>query len=166
MLRRKHVAVLVFRRRRPAPVLRRNLRRGVKRLAIRRRVVVSQDLPQQPIALAFAVSPGAVEKIAAQINRELQRRNRLAVIRPAPSAHPPKPVGNVANFQSSASKFAIDHVGSLREDFRIDCKGPAGSCAYVCRLTTCSSINISPVLPCSRPCRLSFSVNRHSKVSL
>ena len=63
----KNVLVLVLGQRRPLIVFRRNLGRGEKALAS----VFRDCLPQQAIALAVAVRPRAIEKITAEIDREL-----------------------------------------------------------------------------------------------
>ena len=69
VLGREDVAVLVLRQRRPAIVCRRNLRRRIQALAF----VALHGLAQESIALSFAIRPRRIKKIAAQINRQLQR---------------------------------------------------------------------------------------------
>ena len=61
----KDVVVFKFRQRRPALVFGRNFRSGKDALAF----ILGHRLPEQAVALAFAVSPRAVEEVASQIDR-------------------------------------------------------------------------------------------------
>jgi len=115
MLRRKHIAVLVLRQRRPPVIARRDLRSGIEPLAWVTSWVTScvarHNLAEQAIALAFSVSPCGVKKIATQIHGQLHRSQRLLIVRAAPSAHSPQSLGDVADVESGTAELAVFHEG-------------------------------------------------------
>ena len=103
-------AVFVFGRGGPLVVHGRNFGRGVK--PVNRwvtEIIALQDFAEQAVAFPFAVGPGGIEEIAAQVNRELEGFQGFIVVRAGPSAHAPQAVGHVADLKVSAPQDAIFH---------------------------------------------------------
>ena len=68
MLRRKYILIAISGRSRPLIIFRRNLGRRIQALAL----VVRDHLAEQAVALAIPVRPRTVEKIATQVDSQLQ----------------------------------------------------------------------------------------------
>src|SRR5580698_2896653 len=105
MIGREDVAVLVLRRRRPLLIFRRDFGRSIQTLTR----ILRQNLAQQTIAFPVAVGPCGIEKIAAEIDRQLQGLQRLAIFRAAPATHAPQSVGNVTYFETGTAELAVFH---------------------------------------------------------
>ena len=105
VVRGKHVVIFVFRERGPLVIGGRDFRRGVQPL----RGVARHGFAEQAVALAFAISPRGVEKVAARVDGELQGIERLLVVGAAPAAHAPQSIGDVADFESGSAELAIFH---------------------------------------------------------
>ncbi len=105
VFRGEHIFVFIFWQCRPLQISRRNFRRGIEALL---RVAI-QDLAEQAVALAVAVRPCCIEEIAAEIDGQLQGRERFRVVRTSPAAHAPKSVGDVAHFKTGTAQLAVFH---------------------------------------------------------
>src|SRR5215471_1083589 len=89
----KNVFVPISRGSRPFAVHRRNFRRRVQALMR----IAKQELPKKAIAVALSIGPGGIEKVAAQIGRDLQGLSRALVVRSRPTAHSPKSMPNLTD---------------------------------------------------------------------
>ena len=83
----KDVVERVLRPRRPLAVLRRDLGRDVEPLVR----MPLQQLAEQPLAVPVAVGPRGVEEVAAELDRPVERRQRLLVVAPVHPAMPHMP---------------------------------------------------------------------------
>src|SRR5205809_6802548 len=95
----------MFRRGRPLVVLGRYLGCRIYPLAL----IARDNLAKQAVALAVSVRPGAIEKVATQIDSQLQRLERLFIFGTTPFTHSPKPDTNVTDLPACATKRAVLH---------------------------------------------------------
>src|SRR5262249_40526272 len=105
MVGRKNVLQFIFWRCWPLHVLRWNLRCGLDTFAFTAR----PDLDEKTVVFPVSVSPRRIEEIAAQVDRQLHGGERLMIVRTAPTAHAPEPMGNVCHFEIRTAKSAIFH---------------------------------------------------------
>src|SRR5207237_5238033 len=61
------------------------------------------------VALAVSIRPCRVKKIAAWIDSQFQRIERLFIFGTTPFTHSPKPDSNVTDFPACATKRAVFH---------------------------------------------------------
>src|SRR5581483_8065981 len=92
--------------RRPFPVLRRHLRRDVDRLAR-----LADGLPDEPLAVAVAVAEGRVEEVDAELDRTVERTQRLGVVGADPHRLPDAPgaVPELGDLQARPAERAVPH---------------------------------------------------------
>jgi len=90
----------------PFAVFGRNFRGDVKSLA----GVGAQDFPENLFAASFAVSPGGVKEIAAEIDGALQGVERFGVVGAGPAGESPHAVTNFTDVPSGAAKVTIVHL--------------------------------------------------------
>ncbi len=107
---REHVREPVAFSRRPAPVLRRDLRRRVE-TPVR---VAANELAEKPLARAVAVGERGVEEVTAEIDRELERRPGLLVVGAGPPTHPPHAVADLADLPPRPTEAPIPHRPMVR----------------------------------------------------
>src|SRR6202050_4107679 len=110
MLGGEDFAVFVFGRGGPLVIHGRNFGRGVK--PINRwvtEIIALEDFAEKAVAFPFAVGPGGIEEIAAQVNGELESLQGLVIVRAGPSAHAPQAVGHVADLKVSAPQDSVFH---------------------------------------------------------
>src|SRR5205823_3500205 len=114
VIRRKNVIKFAALFGRPGSVLRRNLAGSVQPFI----GMLFDGLAKQAFAVTFAISPSGIKEIAPEVYRQIERRKRLSVIRPCPSAHSPHAVANFAYQPSCSTKRAVLHykVQLLYED--------------------------------------------------
>src|SRR5436305_7014753 len=92
-------------RARPAAILRRDFRGGVK-FPLR---VRADEPTEQRLAMPLAVGPSRVEEVAAEFDRALKRLQRLFVVRAAPTAHAPHAVSYLADLPTRAPESPVSH---------------------------------------------------------
>ena len=92
----------------PGAVLRRDLRRNVDGLA-----ALADGLPDQPLGVAVAVAEGGVDEVQPEIDRAVQRSQRLVVLRPDPRAlaDAPGAVADLGDLESCVAELAKVHGG-------------------------------------------------------
>src|SRR6267142_4013450 len=116
MVRGIGIVERIFRARGPAEIFGRNFRGEVQFLVGsaggRIAFVGAQDFAQKLLAVAVAVGPSGIEKIAAEIDGALEGRERLGVVRAGPTGHTPHAVANFADVPSGAAEAAIVHSES------------------------------------------------------
>jgi hypothetical protein len=77
--------------------------------------VGAKNSAEKLFAMAVAVGPSGVEKIAAEIDGTLERRKRFRIFRAGPAGHAPHTITNFADVPSGAAESAVMHdVLSLR----------------------------------------------------
>src|ERR1700726_1655876 len=59
--------------------------------------------------MSVAISPCRIKKVASEIDRALQRRQRFFIFRSRPPGHPPHPISDLADVPSGAAKSAVLH---------------------------------------------------------
>ncbi len=95
----------VRRPRRPLAVLRGNLGGDVETLA----GMSLQRLAQQPLAMPVAVGPGRIEEVASELDRPVERRERLLVVAAGPPCHAPHAVADFSDLPAGPAKRPITH---------------------------------------------------------
>jgi hypothetical protein len=108
---REDVVERILRERRPAQILWWHLGGHPQGLA----TMAREHLCEQLFALAIAVRERRVKERAPEFDRSFERRHRLRVVGPRPSAHAPEAIPDVGNRPTQATKDASVHEDSLRE---------------------------------------------------
>src|SRR5262249_37060649 len=106
VVRRKHVGKGIGRPSGEAEVFRRNFGGDVDPVAGGRFL---QQPAEQPFAVARPVDPRRVEEVAPEIARELQRAQRLVVVRSRPAADAPHAVADFRDAPPEAAERAVLH---------------------------------------------------------
>src|SRR4029077_5308607 len=71
--------------------------------------VGAKNFTEELFAVAVAIGPGGIEKVAAEIDGTLDRLERFFISRAGPSSESPHAVANFADIPSGASESAVVH---------------------------------------------------------
>ena len=69
----------------------------------------ADQLAKQPLAMAVPISPGSIEKVAAEVRGSLEGPPRILVIRSRPAGHPPHAVSDFTHLPARPAKRSQAH---------------------------------------------------------